>query len=178
MSSWVDGERELRARARAQELRVLIWGPAPSGTDPNARRRYDKRLKFRETVVAAFPNAKVAFSEDDLLQDVTSYIRGQHRKEAVHAKLADLVVMLDISRGVDFELDHFVPTYPWFRDKVVVFLPEQFVSGTGLAREVLDYIPRNQVEPFSDSDFDACTLATQQLLRVVDAFAVNRFLQQ
>jgi hypothetical protein len=73
--------------------------------------------------------------------------------------------MLDIGRGVDLELDHYVEDYPWFRNKVHVFLPEKHVPPRGLVREVFERLMQNQFEGFTDTEFANCTVATVKAVR-------------
>jgi len=84
--------------------------------------------------------------------------------------------MLDISRGADLELDHFVPTYPWFRDKVYVFLPEAYVGTTGLVSDVLKYLRPDQLLGYTAAEYGACTVATVKTIEIVDAVAIAHLL--
>lgn len=103
---------------------------------------------------------------------------GQLRIEALQAKIADLVLMLDLSRGADLELDHFVPTYPWFRAKVHVFLPAKYVSTKGLVADVFKYIPQDQIEGFSDKEFNRCDVATTKAVRVALSVAMDSYMRR
>ena len=179
-SPWEQEEEKLRRLARKQELRILVWGPGDPGTggDAASQQRYKKRVQMRDAVQAAFTESEVRFSEDPVLVNSTAYIPGQLRKEAVHASAAHVVLMLDVSRGVDLELDHFVPTYTWFRDKAYVFLPEAYVGTSGLVSDVLQYLREDQVRGFSQDDLDSCRLATQVSVEIVDAVAMDYLLRQ
>jgi hypothetical protein len=178
VDSWTLQEAELRESARQAKLRVLIWGPGDPGPSaaPEAKQRYEKRLKMRKAVESTFPRAEVRFSEDPPLLALTATIPGLLRKEAVHAKLAHVVLMLDISRGADLELDHFVPTYPWFRDKVYVFLPEAYVGTTGLVSDVFKYLRPDQLLGYTAAEYGACSVATIKAIEIVDAVAISHLL--
>lgn len=166
--------------AKYEPITILVWGPGNPGARASAERRkaYAKRVQIKEVLKKEFPRASVHFSEDTEMIELGEGIRGQLRVEALQAKVADLVLMLDISRGADLELDHFVPTYPWFRDKVHVFLPEKYISGKGLVSEVLNYIPRDQVEGFSDKEFKVCEVATVKAVRAALAVALDSYLKR
>ena len=86
--------------------------------------------------------------------------------------------MLDISRGTDLELDHFVPKYPWFRDKVFVLLPEQYVPPQGLVAEVFDHLKDEQVQGFSQDEFDSCHVATVKAVKAAHTVALACYLER
>jgi hypothetical protein len=109
---------------------------------------------------------------------IATGISGQLRKEAIQARTSDLVLMLDISRGADLELDHFVPTYPWFREKVYVFLPERFVPPQGLTSEVFNYLRPDQVEGYTDIEYESCVVASQKAVKVAETVALDKFLRR
>src|SRR5690349_16932228 len=106
----------IRQDARFEPITILVWGPGDPGAKAPAPRRkaYKKRVQIKESLKREFPRASVHFSEDPEMIDLGAGIKGQLRIEAVQAKISDLILMLDLSRGADLELDHFVPTYPWF----------------------------------------------------------------
>lgn len=165
--------------ARRQSLRVLVWGPGKPDSDATTEqvRRYKKRCDIRDEVASAFKESEVHFSEDPELDRLTAGTRRLLRKEALHAKWAHVVLMLDVSRGVDLELDHFVPSYPWFRDKAYVFLPQRYVGATGLVSDVLNLLPRSQVIGFTDDDFSACRIAKKMAVDIVDEIASDQLLR-
>lgn len=179
MSGWQLAEEELRKLARKQRLRLLVWGPGDPGPHPSRReeRRYRKRLQIRTVLQSVFTESEVNFSEDPVMQRLTTHVGGQLRAEAIHAKLAHVVLMLAIGRGVELELDYFVPTYSWFRDKVFVFLPDRYMRTTGLVSDVLRFLRRDHVIGFSSSDFLSCRIATEMSVEVVDAVAIARLLE-
>src|SRR5437660_9209352 len=136
-----DAER-IRRDSKFEPITILVWGPGDPGAGAAAdkRKSYNKRLQIKDVLRKEFPRASVFFSEDPEMIEIGEGIVGQLRIEALQAKISDLVLMLDISRGADLELDHFVPTYPWFREKVYLLLPEKYVSTAGLVADVLKYI--------------------------------------
>lgn len=174
MGRWKDEADEIRRGVHYVPIKILVWGPGDpgSGAPDEKRKGYEKRLQIRDLLRTSFPHAEVYFSEDTEMVEVGEAVSGQLRREALQARIADLVLMLDISRGADLELDHFVPTYPWFREKVHVFLPERFVNSQGLVGEVFDYLRRDQVEGFTDEEFETCLVATEKAIRVAETVAL------
>ena len=179
MSLWRDAEAQFRAFARNLPLRILVWGPGDPGPRATGtrRRQYQKRIQIRDVLRRTFPRADVRFSEDPLLQAITAYAGGQLRREAIHARLAHVVLMLTVSRGADLELDHFVPTYDWFREKVYVFMPQRHVRTAGLVRDVLDRLHPSQVQGFTPRELTSCEVATVRSVEAVDAVATNLLLR-
>ncbi len=179
MSSFDRVADEWYELARRQSLRILVWGPGKpgSGATPEQERRYQKRCHIRDEVASVFEHSEVRFSEDPELDALTARVKRQVRKEALHAKWAQVILMLDVSRGVDLELDHFVPTYPWFRDKAHVFLPERYVGTGGLVLDVLKLLPAEQVIGFTDGDFDACRIAKEMSVEIVQELANDALLR-
>jgi hypothetical protein len=171
--------QEILEFSRLQPIKILVWGPGIPEPSASIERKaaYGKRLKIRDNLRLIFPRAEVFFSEDPEMVELSAPLRGQLRREALQARIADLVIMLDISRGADLELDHFVPTYPWFRDKVYVFLPEEYVPPRGLVREVFAYLPEDQVEGYTQQEFEECTLATKKAMEIAQSVAVDLFLK-
>ena len=174
-----DAER-VRQDSRYEPITILVWGPGDPGQKASTDRRdsYLKRLQIKEVLREKFPRASVYFSEDPEMREVGTGIVGQLRIEALQAKISDLVIMLDLSRGADLELDHFVPTYPWFRDKVHILLPEKYLSGTSLVADVLKYVPRDQVEGFTDEEFKRCEVATMMAVRAAQSAALNSYIRR
>jgi hypothetical protein len=170
----------IKRKWRNEPIKVLVWGPGNPGigAPPDKIKAYQKRKKIKEELKVKFPCAEVYFSEDKEMIKISEGIHGQIRREALQAKLSDLVLMLDISRGVDLELDHFIPTYPWFRDKVYIFLPEEYVSTTGLVADVLEKVPRCQIEGFTKDEFDSCKVASEKAVRIVDNVALEKILNE
>ncbi len=175
MPNYGQEANEIRANSHYEHIKILVWGPGNPGTGatPDRQRAYEKRLQIRDVLRTRFPRAEVYFSEDPEMIQITEGIPGQLRKEALQAKISDLVLMLDISRGADLELDHFVPTYPWFRDKVHVFVPERYMPPSGLVSEVFNYLRPEQIEGYSDADFEACVVATQKAVQVAEYVALG-----
>lgn len=176
MPSFREEALSLLEDARFEPIKVLVWGPGDPGptASPESKKAYQKRIQIKEVIKEEFPRAEVFFSEDSEMLEISKGLKGHLRKEAFQAKIADLILMLDVSRGADLELDHFVPTYPWFREKVYVFLPERHVPPQGLVKEVFDYLRPDQIEGFTDSDFQHCTLATEKAVAVAGTIAVAR----
>lgn len=171
----------LHARAKQVQLKILIWGPGDPGPKARGKRRkgYNKRCKIREVLRKEFPNSEVYFSEDPEMQRLGDGVIGQLSAEALQAFIADLVLTLDISRGADLEVDHFVLKYSWFRNKVYVFLPQEHVSSPGLAREVFKWLPvGEQLIGYTKDEFEHCTLATETAVKIVQTAAVLKLINQ
>jgi hypothetical protein len=167
MSRYDEEDAEIRRRAHREELKILVWGPGNPGVggSPKRRRAYQKRIQIRDELRRRFPNSEVFFSEDPEMRHLTADLGGQLRKEALQAYLSDVIIILDVSRGADLELDHFVPTYPWFARKVHVLLPEKYVGGSGLVNEVFDYVNKEQVQGFTQAEWKACTVASEKAMK-------------
>jgi len=180
MGSWKDEAAEIMENARYAPIKILVWGPGDPGADASAEKRkgYEKRIQIKDVLRSRFPRAAVHFSEDEEMLEIGEGISRQLTKQALQARDADLVLMLDISRGADLELDHFVPTYPWFREKVYVFLPERFVPPTGLVREVFDYLRQDQVEGFTDEEFEVCDVAKEKAVCIAQTVALDYCLRR
>lgn len=174
-----DAER-IKQDAKYEPIIILIWGPGKPRRRASLEqhRAYTKRLQIKDILKKEFPRASVHFSEDTEMAEIGEGIIGQLRIEALQAKVSDIILMLDLSRGADLELDHFVPTYPWFRDKVHVFLPKKYVITQGLVSEVLKYVPHDQVEGFSDEEFDSCNVATIKAVRAALSAALVSYMSK
>lgn len=174
MPSFKETALSITREARLEPIKVLVWGPGDPGptAPPEIKKAYQKRIQIKDELKKAFPRAEVFFSEDPEMLEISKTFRGHLRKEAFQAKIADLVLMLDISRGADLELDYFVPKYSWFRDKVYVFLPERYVPPKGLVKEVFDYLLPYQVEGFTDHEFEHCSLATEKAVAIAEGIAL------
>jgi len=179
MSSWADEARDTLAVAKFETLRILVWGPGDPGVGAPPERvdAYNKRLQIRDELRKQFPRAEVFFSEDPEMQALGPPEMSQLEREALQASGANLVLMLDISRGTDLELDHFVPTYSWFRDKVYVLLPERYVPPRGLAKEVFDYIRPTQVVGYSDDEFKLSKVVRERAVNVATIIAMKKRLK-
>src|ERR1043165_7933030 len=134
MPKWKQEAQDLLRQCRNEPIKILVWGPGDPG--PKAPREkqkaYRKRLKIRKVLRSRFPFAEVYFSEDPEMKALRLTGMSDLDLEMLQATFADLIIMLDITRGVDLELDYFLPNFPWFRDKAYIFLPEQYVSTNGL----------------------------------------------
>lgn len=179
MSDWRIEAQNILSACYYVPLKILVWGPGDPGEDasPEKQGAFKKRLQIKDVLKEQFPRSEVHFSEDSEMIQITTGIEGQLRKEALQARTADMVLMLDISRGVDLELDYFLPRFPWFRDKVHVFLPQQYVSSKSLVKVILDYLRSDQFEGFTDEDFQTCTLATRKAVKATVGFALDKHLQ-
>lgn len=180
MNNWKKEAEEIRENARYAPLKILVWGPGNPGpgASDEKRRNYEKRVQIRDVLRNEFHRAKIFFSEDPEMIEIAENISPQLRKEALQAKVANLVLMLDMSRGADLELDYFVPTYPWFRDKVHVFLPEKSVPPKGFVKQVFDHLREDQVEGFTDQEFEECSVAKQKAVRIVEIFCIDYCLRR
>ncbi|MEI6310041.1 MAG: hypothetical protein WCP58_10420 [bacterium] len=180
MADWHAEAREIREASHYEHLRILVWGPGDPGTSapPEKQKAYRKRLQIKDVLRNRFPRAEVNFSEDLEMVQIATGIIGQLRKEALQARTADLILMLAISRGAELELDHFVPTYPWFREKVYVLLPQQFIPPQGLVKEVFDHLKPDQVVGFSNDDFISCVVATEKSVSITEGVAMDKYLRR
>jgi hypothetical protein len=179
MNDFEHRAQEIIDSARQQRLNVLIWGPGDPGESgtPNSKKSYDKRCLIRKELRENFPRAEVKFSEElkeELKETIT--IRGTIPQETVHAASADLVIILDISRGADLELDHFAK-YSWFRKKVWLLVPQKYLDTAGLVAEVFNLIPKGQRQGFTDEQFERCDVAKQMSVDIVMTVAALKLLE-
>jgi len=167
---------EIREAAKLMHLKVLVWGPGDPGRRASAdsKKAYQKRLQIKQEIKGAFPRSEVHFSEDKEMVDLAKGLHGQLRKEAFQAIASDLVIMLDLGRGVDLELDHFLPTYSWFPPKVFLLLPRKYVNSKGLVKEVYDHLKPDQIGGFTPRQFDKCHVATCMALDAALAYAFDK----
>lgn len=172
--------KRIRENAMHEPIVILVWGPGDPGENaPSDKcKAYEKRLKMKTHLKQKFPRAEVFFSEDKKMKELTQTGQSQLQAEAMQAKIANLILMLDLGRGVDLELDYFVPKYPWFRDKVYVFLPIQYVSTKGLVAEVFDKLESNHIIGFSEQEFKSCKLVTEKTFEVAHTVAMDHYLQR
>jgi hypothetical protein len=180
LPNWREEASELLEVARYKPLRILVWGPGHPGGNAAADKLklYNKRVQIKTVLRAQFPHSTVFMSEDQEMQELVRGIKGKLLQEAFQARTADLVLMLDTSGGVHLELDHFVPTYPWFRHKTYVLLPEEHVPPKGLAAEVFNYLTPDHVIGFSQAEFDNCTVVTQKAVNIATTVAVDQLLRE
>jgi hypothetical protein len=159
---------------------ILVWGPGNPGADATAERKlaYEKRVKIKKVLKKEFHRAEVHFSEDLEMLRIADGIHGQLSKEALQAFVADLILILDISRGADLELDHFISTYSWFRNKVHVFLPNQYLPPRGLVSEVFGLLSKDQLEGFSEEEFERCDVAKVKAVKVALSAAMSLYLHK
>ncbi len=163
--------KELRRKARLQELVVLVWGPGePRPGAPDVLQNYwAKRVQIRETLTGLFPNSDILFSESDALRDQTRDLDDLLAEELAHAAIADCILVLDVSRGAHVEVDRF-SAIPAIASKMTVLLPEKYVGNDGLVSQVHQAI---RVVGFSGEELAACHVATVKSVRVVDTAALR-----
>lgn len=180
MSKYAAEAAEIKEAARYQPIKVLVWGPGDPGPGASAEAKagYQKRLQIRAVLRDRFPCAEVYFSEDAEMIQLTEGLGGQLLKEAVQARLSDLVIMLDLGRGVDLELDHYIPTYDWFPRRVFLLVPKKYVDTKGLVREILDYLLPHQIMGFTPEEFEVCTVAKEMAVAAALATALDRALKR
>lgn len=169
---------KIKATARCQPIIILVWGPGDPGDGAPLEKvkAYQKRVKIKAHLRERFPCAGVFFSEDKEMKELALTGQNQLEVQAMQAKFAHLVLMLDLTRGVDLEFDHFIPKYPWFREKAYVLLPDKYVSTEGLTKTVLDKLERNHIIGFSEIDFDSCKLVTEKVDGVAHTIAMKYLL--
>lgn len=177
---YTERANRIRENARHEPIVMLVWGPGNPGKNalPDKLKAYEKRLKIKKHLRKMFPRAEVFFSEDKEMKEPAQTGQSQLQAEAMQAKNADLILMLDLGRGVDLELDHFIPKYPWFRDKVYVFLPIQYVSTKGLVAEVFDKLESHHIIGFSEQEFETCKLVTEKAFEVAHTVAMDYYIQR
>lgn len=177
MNPWLAKEEKFRKLVRKQELLVLVWGPGDPGSKASAVEKlgFNKRKQIKKEIEKVFSEADVRFSEDPVLRKMTSYLGRELMREMVHAKLADVVILLDISRGVDLEVDHFVETYEWFRNKAYVLIPQKYVKTKGLIADVFKNLRDGHLIGFTDYELKHCTVATKVCVGIVDEVALRIF---
>ncbi|MDP3103363.1 MAG: hypothetical protein Q8M95_02000 [Candidatus Methanoperedens sp.] len=171
--------QRLKEIARCQPITILVWGPTDPGVGapPDEVKAYLKRLKIKTHLKKRFPSAGVFFSEDKEMQTLALPGQNQLETQAMQARIAHLVLMLDLTRGVHLELDHFIPKYPCFREKAYVLLPEQYVSTQGLTKNVLDMLESSHIIGFSDIEFDSCKLVTEKVDGVAHTIALKHVIE-
>lgn len=173
MPGFDDANRKIIEGLRKKRLRLLIWGPGDPGKDGTAKAKanYEKRCLIRQTLKEKFPRSDVAFSED--LR--TLELIGQLKQEAVHAKAAHAIIILALSRGADLELDHFVLNYKWFREKVWLLVPQEYLAkGSLVEDEVFKLIPQGQIQGFTAEEFDRSDVAKRMSVAIATTVAFNK----
>ncbi len=160
---------------RYQPIRVLIWGPGSPRTEAGEKsKEYLKREQIKQELSQRFPRAEVYFSEE--LMDIDLASERPLLQEAVHAKISDLIIILDLGRGAELELDHFVLQYPWFRNKVFLLIKEEYLNTHGLVIEVFKYLPPHQIKGFSEDDFEKCTVASSLAVEATEVACLEYLL--
>ena len=180
MADFRDEAAEIRTLAYFVHLKVLVWGPGDPGPRAPAdkKKAYQKRLQIRQELRNRFGRAEVYFSEDREMIKLAKGVRGQLRREALQAMSSDLVVMLDLGRGVALELDHFLPTYDWFPPKVHLLLPRKYVATKGLVGEVYQYLRDDQIDGFTPNQFQKCSVASTMAVEAAFGRALDMMLSR
>lgn len=178
MSNFQVSSDEIEKQARKQSLKILIWGPGNPGkkSNPKQKKAYKKRLQIRDSIRKEFTEAEVFLSEDPEMQKMTEKFSTELLRQAAQAAAADCIIMLDLGRGVDLELDHFVPKYSWFRTKVHIFLPKKYKDTRGLVKEIYKLVSKDQISYFTPTEFEKCTVAKEKAVNAVLSFALGSML--
>ena len=173
MSEFRRRAQQIRTSAASLSFTVLVWGPGePSeGAGSEARAGFEKREQIKQSINEAFPNSEVKFSEE--LMDIEAGVESALMNEALQARVADVVIALDIGRGVGLEIDHFVPDYPWIRDKIFILTQEEHLDSGGLVREVHDYLRPFQIIGYTESEFEECLVASELAVKVAHGAAMK-----
>lgn len=177
MTMFGEEVQRIIAAARAVPLRILVWGPTQPGAGVSdlTRTAFDARVRVKRALIETFPRADVQFSEEfehpQLLGPMSLLTA-----EAVHARVADLVLIIDAARGMQLELEHFVMSYPWFREKVFVFCP-QFGSGSLDSGVYITLVPSDHIQTFSEREFNEDAVA-ERAVRIVQTYAVGKLLRE
>jgi len=168
MSEFAQEAERIKENIFKEKIRILIWGPGKPKSNASLykQRAYNKRVQIKRVLRKKFRNGEVYFSEDKKMKGIAKEITGKLEKEAFQAKIADLILVLAISRGANLELDHFIPTYPWFREKVRILLPKKYIKSQGLASSIYEFLRPNQIEGFTTQEFNRCKLATEKAVRI------------
>ena len=165
MNDYYDEATKLNEHARQQaEFLVLIWGPGKNQAG------YDKRCMIRDVLRNLFPRSKFDFSEDIQIPEII----GTLPKQAVQAKIAKLIIILDISRGAHFEINHFTK-YSWFLSKAWVLVPQEDLNRLdegGFAWQALRLIPRQQIKGFTAEELARSDVAKVMSVDIVTTVAV------
>lgn len=185
MPDWRDEASKILESAWHQSLKIVLWGPGDPGRKGSdyKRRAYNKRVQIKEVLSDIFLRAgtvpQVYMSEDPEMQNLAPDITDKLLQETLQARTADLVLALAVpgSRGVDLEIDFFVPNFPWIRDKIYILLPKQFVKAKGLVKEVFDFLKPDHLVGYSQKEFDECKVATEKAVRIATAAALNKRLR-
>lgn len=169
----------IRESARRLPLGILVWGPGqPESTESSGEREsYEKRVQIKSVLKREFPNAEVYFSEDPEMDELSRDITDQLLKQALQARTVDAIIHLDMGRGAYLELDHFIPTYSWIRDKMFVLQLDKYASSQGLVRNVFDLLKTNHISHFTEAEFRECKVATEKAVRCVFQIAMSKVLR-
>lgn len=180
MGTYEEEARRIRQHCRRWPLKVLIWGPGvPAPTASTKQRQgYRKRLKIKEELKQAFSSAEVYFSEDPEMEAISAVYTDPLLKEALQAKIADLIIILDTGsgRGVFLEEDHFLLQYTWFCRKAYVFLPEKYVTSKGLVSAIFKYLPSDHIIGYTNDEFKSSALATVKVVKIAEEVALRLYL--
>jgi len=160
---------------RQMEIRVLVWGPGPPSAGSHSP-GYNKRLQIKAEILNSFPLSLVYFSEDQEMRDIAQHLTEQLLKEALQAKAVDMIIILDMSRGAEVEIDHFIETYDWFPSKAYVFLPDRYINTANLAGDVLGKLAEGHLVGFTQDEFKRCDVATIMAVKAVEQTITRKYL--
>lgn len=152
-------EKNFREKIKRDErLVIFVWGPGEPADDTE-NIYYDKRVEMKKKLDKEFDLSEVYFSEDEIPQETTSYMGSTLRSEALQARLSDVILLLPVSRGSDLELDYFVPHFPRIKEKVVIFIPEEYKKTKGLIGEVYGMLEQHQIIGYTEEELEVCNVA-------------------
>ena len=173
-----NGTGQFRQAIKLAPIRILVWGPGSPNrhASPVEKLSYKKRLRIRREIKKRFSNAVVQFSEDKDVVREYGWIDDQLTRQALQARSADLIIILNIGRGSSLEIDHFIETYDWFPSKAYILLPEQYVDTKGLVRTVFDKLPKHHIFGFSQKELDECKVATEKAIHITMQVATKIWL--
>jgi hypothetical protein len=120
----------------------------------------------------AFQNSGIFFSEDDELRARTKHLEDVLVEEMVHGLAADCILILDVSRGAHVEVDQFA-TNAKLAPKIRLLIPTRFVGTKGLVGVVHQ---RVRVCGFTDEEFEACRVARDLAVNVVESVAIRKLI--
>lgn len=175
MNKWRSKHLEIFDEFKQSRLHILVWGPGDPGEKGTTEQKeyYSKRVQIKKELIKEFPRSAVAFSEDKALKKASRELDNKLLAEATQAKVADVVLILDYGRGAGLEIDHFITTYSWFKDKVYVLIKNEYVDSNGLIQEVYNEISKYRIVGYSKEEFKRCDVATVHASQAVLNVAVG-----
>lgn len=175
MSRWKRKAEELIESIRQEPICVLVWGPGDAGDGGSEAQReaYQKRKDIRSELKRRFANAEVFFSEEEDMAELSREVVGQMKKEELQAATADIVILLPISRGVDYELDYMLK-HDWFREKAWLLVPHEYLQAKSLFALEVRKIPPEQVQGFTQDEYHSCVVAKGLAVAAVTTAAMTK----